>query len=142
MRITIDTEKDSKETLKKVVALLQQVTGEEQVSSSSSGGFLNMFESSQPQQQQPQSSQSTEPTIFDVFKQDLPNAATAQPQPEQNVLSILGEDQGSVVPEEKKTTGFFELDNLPEEKKEKKEEVLEDKENSSLDIFQLEQYDE
>ena len=130
MKITVDTDTDSHEDIKKIITLLQ-----EKISSSS--GALNIFgdntsstssttifESSSPTP----SSESSGNNVFNIFEQ-----------PVESEKSSSETVDGSSTP-----TGFFETLDIPEkqEEEEKREDELVEEQDEApmIDIFDLEEY--
>ena len=62
MEIKIDTNKDSKEDMKKVIKLLQEIVGD---TSSQSEGYTNIFEGTNKDESQ---SSNEEDTVFNLFE--------------------------------------------------------------------------
>ena len=156
MRVTIDTEKDSSEDIKKVISFLQQFVGQSSYGSSydapepaSSGGVFNIFgdDSSASTPSEPSSSLNTESNVFNIFEQptdsshpaessnvfesssssELSSSESSSP----SVFDIFGSDDEKK--EEGPTTGFFET-SVEEDKKEEKDS------EGKLNIYDLEEY--
>lgn len=78
MKIAIDTDRDSPDSIRKVIKLLHDLVNEPYTNyasssspGSSSDGLFTMFGStSAPASPQPSSSQGSSPSVFDVFKDD------------------------------------------------------------------------
>jgi hypothetical protein len=134
MKITVDTDTDSHEDIKKIITLLQEMVGSASVHSSS--GALNIFGDDTP-------SASSQENVFNIFEQSSPPSTPSEPvseNTENSVFNIFEQPVESPKAEESSTpTGFFETLNMPEHvEEEKKEEELDEK--PVIDIFDLEEY--
>ena len=145
MKITVDTDTDSQEDIKKIIALLQ-----EKISSSS--GALNIFGDDTP---------SASSQTFNIFEQSSPTSTPSEPAPESamgNTMFNIFEQPVEKVESPSETvdsssetpTGFFESMGLPDAQSNEttdapawpavKEEEESDSEEPMIDIFDLEEY--
>ena len=140
MKITVDTDTDSHEDIKKIITLLQEMVGS--VSTTQSSGALNIFGDDTP-------SASSQENVFNIFEQSSPTSSPSAsgdafeqtPSPgntENNIFNIFEQPVESPKVEESSTpTGFFETLDVPEEVEEKENEP---EEEPMIDIFDLEEY--